>query len=81
MTESQLQSAVTRFRDGTKACPTRRISVSYGGLERIYDLGRGTTQVVKKRYVVVTEGDLDTGYTKRGSWSYVPAETPEEDAA
>lgn len=58
---------------------TSRTSVSYGGIERFYDTDRGTTCLVKKRFVVVTEGDV-ANYTKRGSWDYVPADRSEADA-
>lgn len=57
-----------------------RTTVSYGGIERFYDTDRATPRLVKKRFVIVTEGDV-TAFTKRGSWDYVPAEWPERDAA
>lgn len=59
---------------------TRRTQVSYGSIERFYDTDHGITRLVKKRYVIATEGTVDC-YTKRGSWDYVPYDWPETDAA
>jgi hypothetical protein len=56
-----------------------RTHISYGGIEEFYDLDRGTYRLVKKRYVIVTEGTIDN-YTKRGWWDYVPANAPQWDA-
>jgi len=56
-----------------------RTSIHYGGIEEFYDLDHRTYRLVKKRYVIITEGTIDN-YTKHGWWDYVPAGQSEADA-